>query len=201
MGTWSRTTFPGFSPRVVGGSAGVFVLYSDSRIGGGTVRLQRLVNGAPSGAATVLDKTTSEAAISEDPTGRIAFAYTDSAGLWVRSSTDGVDFSPPELVATIPSGKSIASLAIAATTDGGGFATFIADPVGGAAIGQVTVAAFGSQLATKKPGLGPLPGGGIGSAAGDELAPPPARRPSSARSRRRSPPAASATIRRTPTST
>ena len=170
VGTWSRTTFPGFSPRVVGGSAGVFVLYSDSRIGGGTLRLQRLVNGAPSGAATVLGKTTSEAAISEDPTGRIAFAYTDSTGIWVRSSTDGVEFSPPELVATIPAGKSIAGLTAAATTDGGGFVTFVSDPVGASAVGQVTLAAFGSQRATGKPGLGPLPGGGIGSAAGDELA-------------------------------
>ena len=35
---------------------------------------------------------------------------------------------------------------------------------------RLQVAAFGTQRATEKPGLGPLPGGGIGSAAGDQLA-------------------------------
>ena len=170
VANWSQTSFPGYGPRIVGGAAGVFVLTSDSNINNGNLRLQRIVNGAPSGAPVTLGKSSSEPAISQDPTGRIAFAYTDATGLWVRSSDDGVEFSPPELVATIPAGQAIAALSIAATTDGGGFATFVRNPVGASAVGDLVVAAFGSQRATGKSGLGPLPGGGIGSAAGDELA-------------------------------
>ena len=88
----------------------------------------------------------------------------------MRTSSDGAEFSPAALTAAIPSGQSIAHLASAATTDGGGFVAFVRNPVGGEGVGPVQVAAFGTQRATGKPGLGPLPGGGIGSAAGDQLA-------------------------------
>ena len=88
----------------------------------------------------------------------------------VRSSVNGVDFSLAELAASVPSGQSISPLSVAATTDGGGFVSFVRAPTGASAIGEVVVAAFGTQRATSRPGLGPLPGGGIGSAVGDQLA-------------------------------
>src|SRR3954454_14501877 len=73
--TWSPTiSFPGTDPQVISGPAGVFVLYGDTSTPGGTTwMLRRLVNGAPSGAPVALAKAVSSPAISEDPTGRIAF--------------------------------------------------------------------------------------------------------------------------------
>ena len=168
--TWSSSSFPGDQPQIVGGASGVFVLYSDSNINGGNLQLRRIVGGQPTGAPVALGKSATQPAISEDLTGRIALAYTDQAGVEVRTSSNGATFSSPALTAAIPSGQSIAHLASAATTDGGGFVAFVRDPVGGEGVGTVQVAAFGTQRATGKPGVGPLPGGGIGSAAGDQLA-------------------------------
>jgi hypothetical protein len=168
--TWSSASFPGYQPHIVGGAGGVFVLYSDSAINGGNLQLRRIAGGQPSGAPVPLGKSTTQPAISEDPTGRIALAYTDQLGIEVRSSGNGSEFSAPALTTAIPSGQSIAHLESAATTDGGGFVSFVQNPVGGEGVGTVQVAAFGTQRATEKPGLGPLPGGGIGSAAGDQLA-------------------------------
>lgn len=168
--TWTQSSFPGFSPRIVGGAAGVFVLYSDSDINGGKLMLRRITNAQPASSAVALGKSDSQPAISEDPTGGISFAYTDRLGVEVRTSSNGVDFSPPEFTASIPSTGSIAHLATAATGDGGGFVSFVKNPAGGEGVGQVIVSAFGDQRATGKPGLGPLPGGGIGSSAGDQLA-------------------------------
>ena len=94
----------------------------------------------------------------------------DPGGVEVRTSSDGVDFSPAQLTATVPSGHSIAHLVTAATGDGGGFVSYVKDPTGAEAIGTIVASAFGTQQATGKPGLGSLPGGGIGSSVGDQLA-------------------------------
>lgn len=128
------------------------------------------MNGQSSGAPVALGTSASAPAISEDPSGAISFAYTNDARVQVRTSTDGIHFSPPQLTALIPKNDSIGHLVTAATGDGGGFASFIENPVGVEGVGKVVLSAFGDQHATGKPGLGPLPGGGIGSAAGDQLA-------------------------------
>ena len=167
---WSESSFKGFSPQIIGGAAGVFVLSSDSRINGGHLSLRRIVNGAASGAATALGTSASAPAIAEDAAGQISYAFTDQYGVEIRSSLNGVDFSGTQLAAALPSGTSIAHLVVGAAGDGGGFATFVKNPVGAEAVGQVVVSAFGTQVANKLPGLGPLPGGGIGSAVGDKLA-------------------------------
>jgi hypothetical protein len=167
--TWTRSSFPGYSPQIIGGPAGVFVLYSDRSIGG-KLSLRRIVNGQPGAGAVSLGKASSDVAVSEDLTGAIAFAYADHSGVWTRSSSNGVDFSPPQFTASIPKNGSIAHLVTAATSDGGGFVSFVRNPSGAEGVGQVIVSAFGDQRATGQPGLGPLPGGGIGSAAGDQMA-------------------------------
>jgi hypothetical protein len=168
---WSSTSFPGFQPQIVGGAAGVFVLYSDSPINGGHLQLQRIAGGQPAGAPMALGITSaSQPAISEDPTGRIALAYTDALGVEVMTSTDGASFSSPALAVAAPNGAGLGRLEVAATTDGGGFVAYVQNPTGAEGSGTVQVAAFGTQLATGKPALGPLPGGGIGSAVGDQLA-------------------------------
>ena len=46
----------------------------------------------------------------------------------------------------------------------------VRNPTGAEGVGTVVAAAFGTQRATGKPGLGPLPGGGQGSSVGDQLA-------------------------------
>jgi hypothetical protein len=112
----------------------------------------------------------SDPAISEDASGRISYAYTDSNGIEVRSSSDGVNFSGSQLAAVVPAGTSIGHLVVGATADGGGFATYVKNPAGAEGVGQVLVSAFGTQVASGKAGLGTLPGGGIGSAVGDQLA-------------------------------
>jgi hypothetical protein len=158
--TWSSASFPGFQPQIVGGAAGVFVMYSDSPINGGNLQLRRIAGGQPVGGPVPLGITSaSPPAISEDPTGRIAVAYTD-----------GVDFSGPALTVAAPGGAGIERLEVSATTDGGGFVSYVQNPSGAEGSGTVQVAAFGTQQATGKPGLGPLPGGGIGSSVGDQLA-------------------------------
>ncbi len=59
------------------------------------------------------------------------------AGVEVRTSSNGAEFSPAALTAAIPSGQSIGHLVSAATTDGGGFVSFVQDPVGGEGVGPV----------------------------------------------------------------
>lgn len=171
ISTWSApATSTGYSPRIVGGPSGVFLLTSDSDINGGNLTLQRIVAGQPSGSPVSLGRSLSPPSISEDSTGELSFAYTDQNGVEVRTSSDGADFTPAQFVAAIPSGSSIAHLVTAATSDGGGFVSFVSNPQGAEGVGNVVAAAFGTQAATGHPGLGPLPGGGIGSAAGDQLA-------------------------------
>jgi hypothetical protein len=169
--TWSSTSFAGFQPQIVGGAAGVYVLTSDSPINGGNLSLHRIAGGQPAGPPVALGvASATPPAISEDPTGRIALAYTDAQGVEVRTSTDGVNFSGPALTVAAPNGAGLERLEAAATTDGGGFVSYVQNPSGAEGSGTVQVAAFGTQLATGKPGLGPLPGGGIGSSVGDQLA-------------------------------
>lgn len=168
--TWSETSLPGFSPHIIGGASGVFLLSSDSRINGGHLTLRRIVGGQPSGAAVSLGTSASPAAISEDASGEISFAYTDRFGVEVRTSSDGVNFSSAQFTAAAPNGGSIGHLVTAAAGDGGGFVSFVQNPSGGEGVGQIVVAAFGTQVASGKPGLGALPGGGIGSSVGDQLA-------------------------------
>ena len=167
---WSESSFHGFSPQIIGGAAGVFVLSSDSDINDGHLSLRRIVSGKATGAAIAMGQSLSAPAIAEDASGRISFAYTDKYGVEVRSSSNGVSFSGSQLAAAVPSGASIAHLVVGATADGGGFATFVKNPVGAEGVGQIVVSAFGTQAADHLPGLGPLPGGGIGSAVGDQLA-------------------------------
>ena len=57
---WSESSFHGFSPQIIGGAAGVFVLSSDSDINDGHLSLRRIVAGQATGArdrdGTVADR-------------------------------------------------------------------------------------------------------------------------------------------------
>jgi hypothetical protein len=167
---WSESSFHGFSPQIIGGAAGVFVLSSDSDINDGHLSLRRIVAGQATGAAIAMGQSLGAPAISEDAAGQISFAYLDKYGVEVRSSLNGIDFSGSQLAAALPSGTSIAHLVVGAAADGGGFATFVKNPVGAEGVGTVVASAFGTQAFNDLPGLGAFPGGGIGSAVGDQLA-------------------------------
>jgi hypothetical protein len=167
---WSETSFQGYSPQIVGGAAGVFVMYRDGALEESNVLLRKIVGGQPSGGPVQLSGAVSDPTVSESPSGRIAFGYVDSLGVEVRTSTDGTNFSSPEVTALVPSGGTVSDLSVAATADGGGFATFVKDGTGAEDVGTVVASAFGTQQATGLPGLGTLQPGGIGSPIGDQLA-------------------------------
>ena len=168
-GTWSTASFPGASPRIAGGPIGVFVLYRDALVDG-NVLVRRIVAGQPSGNPVKLAGNVQNPTIAEDANGGLAAAWVDAAGVELRTSTDGVTWTPAQLIAPTPPGGTIGDLVLAATADGGGFATYIQNPVGAEGVGTVAASVFGTQRATGKPGLGQLPGGGIGSQIGDQLA-------------------------------
>ena len=167
--TWSTASFPGAAPRIAGGPTGVFVLYRDSLVGG-NVLVRRIVGGQPSGNPVKLAGAVQNPTIAEDAGGALAVAFVDAAGVELRTSTDGVTWTAPQLIAQAPPGGTIGDLALAATADGGGFVTYIQNPQGAEGVGTVAASAFGTQRATGKPGLGQLPGGGLGSQIGDQLA-------------------------------
>lgn len=171
VSTWSApTTVAGYSPEIVGGASGVFLLTSSSDINGGAMTLRKIVGGVVSGGAVSLGTSLSTPAISEDVDGAVSYAFTDASGVEDETSSDGSSFTPAQLVASIPSGTGVGHLVTAATSDGGGFVAYIENAQGAEGIGTIVAGAFGTQAATGDPGLGPLPGGGIGSAAGDQLA-------------------------------
>ncbi len=168
---WSESSFRGSSPRIAAGARGVFVLYRDSLVGG-NVLVRRFAGGQPAGSPVRLagPAGVSEATIAEDASGALAAEWIDGAGIELRSSTDGTHWSAAQLVAKTPAGGSLSHLALAATADGGGFSAYVANAAGAEGVGRVQASAFGTQRGTGRPGLGQLPGGGIGTPAGDQLA-------------------------------
>ena len=48
--TWSQSSFPGYSPQIVAGAAGVFVLYRDSSLNSSNVFIRRVSGGTATGA-------------------------------------------------------------------------------------------------------------------------------------------------------
>ncbi len=136
LSTWSAaTTVAGFSPEIVGGPSGVFLLTSSSDITGGTLTLRRIAGDAVSGPAITLGKSLSTPAISEDAAGELSFAFTDASGVEDETSSNGSSFSPAQLVAAIPSGTGIGHLVTAAGPDGGGFISYVQNPQGAEGIG------------------------------------------------------------------
>jgi hypothetical protein len=167
--TWTNASFPGAAPQLAGGPAGVFVLYRDS-LTGGNVLVRKIVGGQPSPTAVKLAGNVQEPHISENPGGGLAMAYVDSQGIELRTSTDGVNWTPAQLITAAGSGTQISDVSLAATADGGGFAAFVENGTGAENVGTIATSVFGTQQATGQPGLGAQPGGGAGSPAGDPLA-------------------------------
>ncbi len=166
---WTTAAFPGAEPRLAGGPSGTFVLYREGLLGG-AILVRKVVGGQPSSAAVKLAAAGSDATISENPGGGLAAAWTDDKGVQLSTSGDGITWTPPQLITAAPSGGQIANLSLAATADGGGFATFVENGSGAENVGQIATSVFGTQQATGQLGLGQQQGGGIGSPIGDQLA-------------------------------
>jgi hypothetical protein len=172
--SWSvaRIDGTGYS-RIVGGPAGVFLLYA--KVGSEDLVVQRVVNGQPAGAPSTVvtgdDYDHANYAITEDASGGLTVGWFDSSSagnLVTRTSTDGArSWGDPQTIARHLNAPS--DLQLGAAQDGGGFAAFTTPETGGVSHAQVDVAAFGTFSATGLPGLGNLDGDGAGGLGGDPL--------------------------------
>jgi hypothetical protein len=157
--------------RLVGGPSGVWLLYQKTY--SGPLFVQRIVNGAPLGAASQVTPNSSfthaNYAITEGADGRLTVGWFTSSptSLYVATSLDGSHWSAPQVIAQKLSDPS--DLAIGAAGDGGGFAAFQEPEPGGASNSQIDVAAFGTSVANGLKGLGDLNGDGLGGLGGDPL--------------------------------
>jgi hypothetical protein len=169
--SWSvaRIEGQGYS-RIVGGPSGVFVLYQKTFSGG--LYVQKIVNGQPSGAPSLVTPDTdfqhAYYAITEDAGGQLTVGYFVSDGqktaLAVQSSSDGRRWSAPQLIARGLNEPT--QMSIAAAPDGGGYAAFQV-PSKTPSRSTIQVAAFGTQVANGQKGLGNLDGTGAGGLGGD----------------------------------
>jgi hypothetical protein len=170
--SWSRAEIDGQGySRLVGGPSGVWLLYQKTY--SGSLFVQRIVHGQPSGAASQVtpnsDFQHAYYAITEGADGRLTVGWFGGAGrlasLFTQSSADGRHWSAPQLIAKGLDDPSYMTLAAAG--DGGGFAAFETPEPNGVSRSQIDVASFGSAAATGLKGLGNLTGDGIGGLGGD----------------------------------
>ena len=123
--------------------------------------------GPPVGVSPESDSSPIFGTLEQDPSGRQLAAWSERNdfakidGVWLRTAgatTGGGNpsFEPPRrLITGIANGQ----IDLAATSDGGGFAVF--NHTGGCCgHGEIVAGGFGNQVATGKPGLGDLAGGG-----------------------------------------
>lgn len=98
----------------------------------------------------------------QGPDGRLMAAWEQrGTGLQLRTTSGAAGVTPTFAAArTVADGDGNGQISLAATTDGGGFVTY--NHTGGVVgEGEIQVAGFGRQLATGKPGIADLPGGGL----------------------------------------
>jgi hypothetical protein len=158
---WSEQVLPGEDPRLAGGPAGIFLVNRE----GNDLRVRSIgADGGVGEAQTVqASQGTSRADFFQDGSGKLGLAVrrTTEAGdteLVLRSSTDGVRWSPGQVLQRVPFAEGLNSTDIAATSDGGGFA--VSHVGNGGRPGRILATALGRQAATGLPGLGGLAGGG-----------------------------------------
>ncbi len=169
--SWSvaKINGQGYS-RIVGGPSGVWLMYQKTF--SGPLFLQRIVNGQPSGAAQRITPNSNfehaNYAITEAASGLLTVGFFNENALYVTSSSNGRQWSAPQVIARGLDEPS--ALALGAAGDGGGFAAFQEPEHGGVTGSQIDVAAFGSFAATHLKGLGNLNGDGLGGLGGDPLA-------------------------------
>jgi hypothetical protein len=169
--SWSVARLDGTGyPRLVGGPAGVYLLYQKQSEGG--LYVQRIVDGQPSGAAVQVvadhDFSHVDYSIAETASGALTVGYFTEAtkdDLYTTTSTDGGrHWSVPQVIARNLTGPS--QLSLDAAGDGGGVAAFEV-PSTTASRHAIEVAPFGTFAANGLKGLGNLDGTGAGGLGGD----------------------------------
>jgi hypothetical protein len=167
--SWSSSEISGQDPRIVGGPGGVWLAYQtglDSRW-----MLRRVVGGVASGGPhpiTPKGEDTGLFQLAEDQHGELIAGWLDQsaspAHVTITTSSNGATWGAEQVVAK---GDITGRLAIAAASDGGGYAVFELASASGPT--RVAAAAFGAINATGQKGLGNLTGGGLGGLGGDQL--------------------------------
>jgi hypothetical protein len=176
---WNRTGDAGSAsqwspPKTVPGANGTFAAGPSGNAlltFGSDTRLQaRIVDvaGTPGKAETLtkVNEFVGPNTVAQDGTGKVIAGWIGHAGasdvLLTRAAAGGSGFAAAQ---TLLKATKLASPVLGAGIDGGGFAGITRFPSSGGAVGDIVMAAFGSQGSTGKPGLGNVPGGGSGGGA------------------------------------
>jgi hypothetical protein len=158
--TWSDASFDGEEPRLASGPAGTFLI---TRTQAKREQVVRRVTRGGLGAPTTLSGTAGSGIgdLVQDDSGRLLATYRLMVGsteqLLLRTSTDGVRWSAPQVLRSVPIETGLWESDMGAAADGGGFT--VTQEVSDGARGPIVVVPFGSQRATGRPGLGNLAGG------------------------------------------
>ncbi|MGA9856405.1 MAG: hypothetical protein WBQ18_01010, partial [Solirubrobacteraceae bacterium] len=171
-GQWTTLHITGADhPSIAGGPKGIALLTEPS-ISDGALSVRSIAPGGLSaGPAHLLARGPVHAPVlSADPvSGTFAAAWIDGsdASVHVRTSPDGRNWGPDQVVMRVPGGE-LGQLDVAATSDGGGFVV-LRDAKGAPTTydGRILAGQFGPTAATGHPGLG-LVGGGSGPPSGDQ---------------------------------
>lgn len=160
-GTWTDESFAGEEPRLASGPAGTFLLSRTADAARQQV-VRRVSRGGLGAPATIPQSRASGIGdVVQDGSGRLTATYRQLVGgdeqLFARTSTDGIRWSPAQLLRSAPVTTGLWESDAGAAADGGGFVVTREAP--GGALGPIVAVPFGSQRATGQPGLGALTGG------------------------------------------
>lgn len=162
--TWTTSpAIPFDQSSIAGGPAGVFLM-GKPKSGSGAYAVSRLDDSQTAGAGRTISAESGNVLgeLFQGPDGRLFAAWEQRGrGLLLRSTS-----GPAGAQATfgrarrIVDGDNNGQISVDATADGGGFAAYN-HTAGVVGEGEVQVAGFGRQVATGKPGIADLAGGGI----------------------------------------
>lgn len=160
--TWSDASFDGDEPRLASGPAGTFLISRTPAAGKREQVVRRVMRGGLGAPVTIPGTANSGIAdLVQDDSGRLLATYRLLVGsaeqLLLRSSTDGVRWSAPQVLRSVPIETGLWESDMGAAADGGGFV--VTQEVSGGALGPIVAVSLGSQRATGRPGLGNLAGG------------------------------------------
>src|ERR1700729_2562130 len=138
--SWSVAKIDGQGySRLVGGPGGVWLMYQKTF--SGPLFIQRIVNGAPSGAAQPITPNShfshANYAINEDASGLLTVGFFNENALYVTTSSNGRHWSAPQVIARGLNEPS--ALALGAAGEERGFAPSGEPEHGGNRGGQITV--------------------------------------------------------------
>ncbi|HUO71261.1 MAG TPA: hypothetical protein VMU39_10825, partial [Solirubrobacteraceae bacterium] len=158
--TPSQPPFTGSEPRLASGPSGSYLMSRAGLLGSAPLEVRRLI-GTSLGPATRVSDTASAGrhVLIEDPGGTLFASWVnrDRPDVRLRTSLGGTRWSADQVLAA--GGQSLDQIALGATFDSGGFATWVRNGTGVFGNGTIQAVPFGNQGPTGRLGLGSLPGG------------------------------------------